>query len=117
MATKKRSKRKRGVRRQRNRRKIRRLTEAQIKERIRKALQPRYRIVCYYRGFDPDIDARVAALAKRPISGSGSWLEVGLRDLEFDFETRKASALKAAARIKEARIRGLRVMLDSLEKA
>jgi len=101
----------------RKRRRSKRPTEAEIKEIVRKTFQPSYRVACYYRGFDPDLDARLTQLARRPISGSGSWLTVDLRDLSFDFGGRKASALKAAARIKEARIRGVRVMIESFEKA
>lgn len=113
MAAKKKAKK----RRRRVQRRYKEPTAAQVKERLKKAFQPSYRIICYYRGFDPGLDDRIAKLARRPIHGSGSWLELGLRDLEFDFETKKASALKAAARIKDARIRGVRVMIDSIEKA
>ena len=120
MATKKK---KRTIRRKRvrtiprRRRRCKHPTEAEIKRLVRQAFQPSYRVACYYRGFDADLDARLTKLARRPISGSGSWLTVELRDLSFDFGGRKTSALKAAARIKEAHIRGVRVMIESFEKA
>lgn len=116
------TKKKKRLRRRRVRtvpRRLRRLkhpTEAEIKEAIRKTLQPSYRIICYYRGFNADLDAHLVKLARRPVSGSGNWLMLGLRDLAFDFKGRRG-ALKAAARIKEARIRGVYVMIESFEKA
>lgn len=92
------------------------LSEAEIKKEIRSLLKPRFRIECYYVGFDPALDRKIARLSRKRSDGSGMLMSCGLRDLSFEGFASKAKATAAARRIKK-KLPQVRVMLRSFEVA
>ena len=100
-------------RRRRLRVRLKPLTEAEIKKKIRYMLRPRYSVECYYRGLDRKMERELVRLARRPTESSGMFLPTGLRDVGFEFAS-EAKALVVARRIKE-HLPEIRVMLRSFK--
>ena len=57
-------------------------------------------------GLDHAIDRALEKAARKRSGGTGMWINVGLRDVEFDYRT-LAQATAAADRIKAANIVGM----------
>ena len=81
-------------------------TKAQIAARVRRMLRPYCDVECFYRGgLDLDVDTKLTKLAGKPSSGSGMWLEAGIRDIAFKYPSLE-KAIQAAKRIKAAKVKG-----------
>jgi hypothetical protein len=90
-------------------------TAAQIKKCRAMLRRHTFEIEVQYSGFDAQLDRQLEKLARRRSVGSGMSFACGLRDIEFSFRSRR-HAFDAAARIKSAEIRGVRVFLRSFEE-
>lgn len=94
---------------------LKRLTPAEIAKHARRALRPSYRVECFYKGFNWDLDRKLKKLARRPQSDSGMLMAASLRDVGFTFAS-KASAIAAVKRIKNG-APDVRAMTRFFEKA
>jgi hypothetical protein len=104
------------ARRRRLRRVMRPATKEEIAKAMRSMLSPQYSVVCFYQvGLDMALDRKLRKLARKD-GDSGMFLWSGIRDLDFRYST-VANARAAAKRIKAARLRGVRVMLRSYQRA
>ena len=94
---------------------LRPLSKAKLRAGVRLATRPSCSVVCFYQGFDPELDRKIRKLARRPgESGMALWLN--LRDLEFHYAT-ETKGLAAAKRIKAASLAGVRVMVRHFRRA